>query len=96
MESNSGRTQTLQEIRKHSINFEQEKRRFDEHITKLHEEQISEISDLRNRLAAMTHVNARDQFRRERGRPYFRPSQRRNHPRNKPYGHYGSKHYNKA
>lgn len=35
MESNSVRTQTLQEIRKHSINFEQEKRQFDEQITKL-------------------------------------------------------------
>lgn len=62
MESNSVKTQTLQEIRKHSINFEKEKRRFDEQITILHEEQISKISDLRNRLAAMTHVNARDQF----------------------------------
>lgn len=29
-------------ICKHSINFEQEKRQFDEQITKLHEEQINE------------------------------------------------------
>lgn len=42
MESNSVRTQTLQKICKHSINFEQEKRQFDEQITKLHEEQINE------------------------------------------------------
>lgn len=42
MEGNSVRTQTLQKICKHSINFEQEKRQFDEQITKLHEEQINE------------------------------------------------------
>lgn len=52
----------MQEIRKHSINSEQEKRQFDEQITKLHEEQINDTSDFRNSLADVTHAQARDQF----------------------------------
>lgn len=96
MESNSVRVQTLQDIRRQSLDFEGEKRRLDEQITKIHQEQITEIQDFRNRLATMTQTSqhTRDQSGRGRGRPFHRPVQRRKQAnRSKPYEHRSFKHH---
>lgn len=87
MESNQIRIQTLQAVRRQSVDFESEKRRFDENITKINQEQISEIQEFRSRLATATQSNSqtRDQSKRPRGRPFRRPGPRRQQSRGRPY-----------
>lgn len=87
MESNQIRSQTLQAVRRQSVDFESEKRRFDENITKINQEQISEIQEFRSRLATATQSNfqTRDQSQRPRGRPFRRPGPRRQQSRGRPY-----------
>uniref|UniRef100_K1Q992 Uncharacterized protein n=1 Tax=Magallana gigas TaxID=29159 RepID=K1Q992_MAGGI len=54
MESNQIRNQTLQAVRRQSVDFESEKRCFDGNITKINQEHISEIQEFRSRLATAT------------------------------------------
>lgn len=54
MESNQIRNQTIQTVRRKSVDFENGKRRVDENITKLNQEHITEIQEFRSRLATAT------------------------------------------
>lgn len=64
-DSNQIWNQTLQAVRRKSVDFESAKRRFDENITKINQEQISEIQEFRSRLATVTQSNSktRDQMK---------------------------------
>ena len=89
LDSNSVRNEILQELRRNSYDFESEKQKFDEQITRIYQKQITEIQDFRNRLATVTQTshNAQDHSRLGRGRPFrSRPTGRRQY-RRKPYEH---------
>lgn len=87
LESNQIRNQTLQAVRRQTVDFEIEKRRFDENITKINQDQITEIQESRSRLATATQFNSqtRDQSKRPCGRPFRRPGPRRQQLRGRPY-----------
>lgn len=54
MESNQSRNQTLQTVRRQSADFENEKCRFNENITKINQEPYNGIEEFRSRLATAT------------------------------------------
>lgn len=58
MENNQRRNQTLQTVRRQSVDFENEKRRFNENITKINQDHIMEIEEFRSRLATATQFNS--------------------------------------
>lgn len=57
-ENNQRRNQTLQTVRRQSVDFENEKRRFNENISKFNQDHIMEIEEFRSRLAKATQFNS--------------------------------------
>lgn len=79
MESNQIRNQIFQTVRRQSVDFENEKRRVDENMTKINQEHMTEIKEFRRRLAKATQSNSqtRDQSKRPHGIPFRRPGRHR-------------------
>lgn len=87
MESNQSRNQTLQTVRRQSVDFKNEKCRFNENITKVNQEHITEIEEFKSMLATATQYNSqtREQSKRPHGIPFRRPGPHRLQPRGRPY-----------